>query len=114
MHSKQRRPAINTEDITILVIDDEPAILDSMTYFLEDLGFPVLAAENGQMGLDIFEHNPVQVVITDLRMPKVDGLEVLHHVSAASPDTPLIVVSGTGRVSGLDPGPEKRCNGTIF
>ncbi len=84
---------------TILVIEDEPALRESMVDYLEDRDFRVLSAENGRVGLQLFEQHHPDLVLTDLRMPDVDGLQVLHRVGELSPETALIVVSGTGRIS---------------
>lgn len=83
----------------ILTIDDEQVIRDSFRFFLEDSGYEVLEAENGRVGLDIFSRHQPDLILVDLRMPEVDGLEVLSTVSKSSPDTPIIVVSGTGVIS---------------
>ncbi len=80
----------------ILTIDDEEDIRDSFRLFLEDFDFQVLEAENGRDGLEIFHREKPDLVLCDLRMPEVDGLEVLEHIKNASPDTPIVVVSGTG------------------
>lgn len=83
---------------TVLVIDDEAAIRQSIRYFMEDYEYNVLEAENGKVGLELFrQHNP-DVILVDLRMPEVDGLEVLAAVTGESPGTPIIVISGTGVV----------------
>ncbi len=87
---------INTYQATILIIDDEEAIRQSYADFLEDLEYRTLTAENGRKGLEIFEHEKVDLVLVDLRMPEVDGLEVLGRLTKTSPDTPTIMVSGTG------------------
>ena len=84
---------------TILVIEDEVFIRESLCDYLEDRGFRVLGAENGRVGLEIFERESPDLVLTDLRMPEVDGLEVLRCAVALSPSTPLIVVSGTGNIA---------------
>jgi DNA-binding NtrC family response regulator len=80
----------------ILVIDDEPIIRESMTAYLEDSGFSVCQAEDGRQGLEVFRREQPDLVMVDLRMPGVDGLEVLSTVIGESPDTPTLVVSGTG------------------
>jgi PAS domain S-box-containing protein len=80
----------------VLTIDDEAIIRKSFRGFLEDRNFEVLEAENGKVGLDVFEEAKPDVVLVDLRMPEVDGLEVLAHIVDSSPDTPVIVVSGAG------------------
>ncbi len=80
----------------ILTIDDEENIRDSFRLFLEDYDFRVLEACNGREGLEIFEREHPDLVLCDLRMPELDGLEVLATLKEQAPDTPIIVVSGTG------------------
>lgn len=80
----------------ILTIDDEEDIRDSFRLFLEDFDFEVIEAENGRDGLEIFHREHPDLVLCDLRMPEVDGLEVLAQIKKSSPDTPVVVVSGTG------------------
>ncbi|MGB5984408.1 MAG: sigma 54-interacting transcriptional regulator [Desulfobacterales bacterium] len=84
---------------TILVIDDEAIIRESMAAYLEDSGFTVLQAADGREGLDRFRRRHPDLVLVDLRMPEVDGLEVLAAIQAESPETPTLVVSGTGVLS---------------
>jgi PAS domain S-box-containing protein len=83
----------------ILIIDDEKAIRDSFGAHLEDCGYGILTAENGRVGLSLYEEEQPDLVIVDLRMPEVDGIHVLEHISRVSPLTPLIVASGTGIVT---------------
>jgi len=80
----------------ILTIDDEDQIRNSFRLFLEDHDFDVIEAKNGREGLDIFRHEKPDLVLCDLRMPEMDGLEVLQTIKSESPDTPIVVVSGTG------------------
>jgi len=83
---------------TILCIDDELLILEIISDYLSDMGYDVLKAANGREGLALFrEHHP-HAVLVDLRMPQVDGLEVLSRVTELSPETPVVVVSGTGNI----------------
>jgi len=84
--------------VKILVIDDEAAIRHSFSDFLEDLGFEVFTAENGRIGLELIEHNQPQMILVDLRMPELDGLEVLKQSRDLAPDTPKIVISGANRI----------------
>ncbi|MDM8521869.1 response regulator [Desulfococcaceae bacterium HSG8] len=86
----------NNCQTTILVIDDEAIIRQTYADYLEDMDYRILTAENGRIGLQILEREKVDLVLTDLRMPEVDGLEVLRRAGELSPETPLIVVSGTG------------------
>ncbi|MEE4252827.1 MAG: response regulator, partial [Desulfuromusa sp.] len=81
---------------TILTIDDEENIRDSFRMFLEDYDYRIIEAKNGREGLEIFAQEAPDLVLCDLRMPEVDGLEVIEKIKKESPDTPIIVVSGTG------------------
>ncbi|MFT6914917.1 MAG: diguanylate cyclase (GGDEF)-like protein/PAS domain S-box-containing protein [Motiliproteus sp.] len=80
----------------ILTIDDEPVIRNSFSYYLEDLDYRVLQAENGEQGIAQIEEARPDLVLVDLRMPGIDGLDVLRWVNANTPLMPVIVVSGTG------------------
>ncbi len=80
----------------ILIIDDEKAIRSSFRTYLEDYLYTVLEAENGRVGLEVFEREKPDLVLVDLRMPEIDGITVLAKIMETSPNTPMIVVSGTG------------------
>ena len=82
----------------ILIIDDEAAILQSFADYLEDMEYQTLVAENGRIGLELFEKDTVDLVLVDLKMPEVDGLKVLSSIAKLSPETPLIAISGTGNI----------------
>ena len=83
----------------ILVIDDEIALLHSITAYLEDSGYVAFSAENGKAGLEIFARENPDLVLTDLHMPVLGGLEVLNTISKSSSDTPVIVISGAGELN---------------
>ncbi|MEE9397839.1 MAG: hybrid sensor histidine kinase/response regulator [Methylococcales bacterium] len=82
----------------ILTIDDEKVLRESFCAYLEDHGYDVIQAENGRIGLQIIEENKPDLVLVDLSMPVVDGIEVVHTVNQKYPEIPIIVVSGTGIV----------------
>ncbi|WP_020589438.1 response regulator [Desulfobacter curvatus] len=82
---------------TLLIIDDEISIRESLTDLFEDQGYQVFAAENGHVGLDLFFRKNVDVVITDLLMPVMNGLEVMRTIHKSDPDQPMIVISGAGK-----------------
>ncbi len=88
----------NANPTTILIIDDEVIIRRSFADYLQDQGYQTLTAENGHVGLEILEHEQPDLVLTDLRMPEVDGLQVVERGSQLAPDTPVLVVSGAGRI----------------
>lgn len=80
----------------ILTIEDESSLRRSIVAYLEDSGYIMLEAENGREGLEVLFKEKPDVVLCDLRMPEIDGLAVLAQVRDFSPDTPFIIVSGTG------------------
>ncbi|MBC9251224.1 fused response regulator/phosphatase [Pseudomonas alcaligenes] len=83
----------------LLIIDDDEVVRASLAAYLEDSGFQVLQAGNGLQGLEVFEHEHPDVVICDLRMPQVDGLELIRRINVLGSDVPVIVVSGAGVMS---------------
>lgn len=82
----------------ILTIDDDVAVRESLSFFLEDFGYEVLQAGDGQEGLELFYAQKPDMVLVDLRMPKMDGLEVLAEVTKSAPDIPIVVISGAGDI----------------
>ena len=84
---------------TLLIIDDDDVVRASLAAYLEDSGFSVLQAGNGQQGLQVFEEHQPDLVICDLRMPQMGGLELIRQVSERAPQVPVIVVSGAGVMS---------------
>lgn len=88
----------NDSPVKILVVDDDPAILEVMKNYLASKGFIPLLAEGGQEGLDLFTAESPDLVLLDLRLPGMDGLEVLAHLRNDAPDIPVIIISGQGTV----------------
>ena len=84
---------------TLLVIDDNEELRESVTNYLEDLEYRVLSAGNGRVGLEMVEREHPDLVLTDLRMPEMGGLEVLKRAQEIAPGMPLIVISGTGNMA---------------
>ena len=82
----------------ILTIDDDQSVRESLANFLEDFGFVVLQACDGKEGLEVFADERPDLVLVDLRMPRMDGLEVLARVSEMAPEVPVMVVSGAGDI----------------
>ncbi len=83
----------------ILVIDDEAYVRDSIIGFLEDSEYEVVEAENGRDGLEKFLAHDPDLILCDLRMPEMDGLDVLARVVEKSRNTPVIIVSGAGNIA---------------
>jgi DNA-binding NtrC family response regulator len=87
------------EQTTLLYIDDDKAILKMVGGFFAELGYEVFLAKDGEEGLEAFHAYRPEIVLVDLRMPKVDGFQVLETITNESPDTPIIVISGEGEMS---------------
>ncbi|MBI9077716.1 MAG: response regulator [Desulfatibacillum sp.] len=84
---------------TILVIDDEKPTLSMFRLLLKALGYEVLIASTGHEGISLFDRYRPDVVITDIKMPGMDGFEVIKAVKALSSRTPVIIVTGHGDLS---------------
>lgn len=87
-----------TKTRKILTVDDDEFVREILAAYLEDSGYEVLQAENGRLGLETFRSQKPDLVMLDLRMPEMDGLEVLGYITQESPDTPVILVSGMGTI----------------
>ena len=83
---------------TILITDDEANIVSGLKYAFEDEGFSVLTAGNGLEAWHEINTNSVDLVITDLRMPEMDGYELIKKISASYPTLPVIVLTGHGTI----------------
>ena len=84
----------------ILIVDDEPGIRQSLRGILEDEGFQVAAVENGEACLDLLARSIFELVILDIWLPGIDGLETLNRIQAIpQADRPVVVViSGHGTI----------------
>ncbi len=88
-----------TDDTRLLIIDDEPFFREVLETFFKRQGFSIFCAGDGEEGLKSFFENRPDAVLVDLRMPKVNGFQVLETISLESPDTPIIVISGEGEMA---------------
>jgi len=98
------------EEITILAVDDEEHILDLISYNLEKAGYRVLTAQSGEAALEILEKSEVALVILDLMLPGIDGIEVLKQIRTGSGNrsVPVLVLTAktdeVSKVIGLEMG----------
>ena len=83
---------------TILVVDDEPNYLIVLSELLKEEGFEVMTAQSGEDGLKIIMDTDLDLVITDMRMPGMDGLELLQAVKSYNKDLPVIMITAFGEV----------------
>lgn len=80
----------------ILVVDDEPDICDVLRIILSDLGYEVHTAGNGNEGLHLFREIDPPIILTDIRMPGLDGIEFLKKIKQENRDTEVIMITGHG------------------
>ncbi|MBS3807187.1 MAG: sigma-54-dependent Fis family transcriptional regulator [Bacteroidales bacterium] len=82
----------------ILAIDDEKSILESLKEILEYENHQVDIASEGEEGIELYKNNKYDAVFLDIKMPKMDGLEVLDQLNQISPEVPVIMISGHGTI----------------
>ena len=80
----------------LLLADDEEGIRKVLSIALEDSGYEVLTAENGEEALKIFRRSRPAIVMTDIKMPGMDGIELLQKIKQEAPDTEVIMITGHG------------------
>lgn len=82
----------------ILIIDDERSIRNTMKEVLEYEGHTISLAEDGVKGLEAAKENSFDVIFCDIKMPNMDGMEVLEKIQEVQPDTPVVMISGHGNI----------------
>jgi DNA-binding NtrC family response regulator len=83
-------------EMCALVVDDNESIADMFAAALRMIGFSVLKAGNGMQAYECFLSHPVDLVITDVQMPLMDGLTLTQRINCHSPQTPVVIVTGHG------------------
>ncbi|MBN1680288.1 MAG: response regulator, partial [Anaerolineae bacterium] len=86
--------SVNVEDAYILVVDDEGAIRYSISKTLQRVGYQVHTAASGEEALEMMQHQDYDVVLTDIRMPGVSGVELLGKIKEQAPDAVVILLTG--------------------
>lgn len=97
-HCRPEPPTKSHTMPTILVIDDQQSIRKTLREILEYENFQVDEAEDGLKGLDLVKTHTYDVILCDIKMPKMDGIEFLEHVSEVNADVPVIMISGHGNI----------------
>ncbi len=88
-----------SDTLNVLVVDDEQIVLDSIRKHLRKEPYEVLTALSAGTALDILQHNQIDIVLTDLMMPEMDGLELMAVVKKQYPDSPVIMVTGYATIN---------------
>lgn len=89
-----------TDMIQVLIVDDDPLVLSGFREILSRAGYSVVACSSGQAAIDLLAEKRFSVVLTDLFMPRVSGMDVLNAALSADPDSVVIVVTGFASVRG--------------
>ena len=83
---------------SILIVDDEEIIRESLSFILTKEGYRVREAANGQSALDVVKSESIDLVLTDLEMPEMKGIELLENVTRFSPDTLVVIITAYGSI----------------
>ena len=83
---------------TILIVDDEPAIRKSLTGLLTDEGYEVVSADNGYEALKLIDEDPPDLVLLDIWLPGMDGIETLKEIKQNHPYLPVVMITGHGSI----------------
>ena len=102
MSEKQEIPASQSEteaNATLLFVDDEANILSSLKRLFRPFGYRIFTAEGGAQALEIMERESVDLVISDMRMPEMNGAQFLEKVNEKWPETVRILLTGYSEIS---------------
>jgi CheY-like chemotaxis protein len=98
-------PSRNIPSLTtarIILVDDNANGLTARRAVLEELGHKIVTASNGADGLELFGESKFDLVVTDYKMPRMDGLELIRRLRKLSPQVPIVLVSGFVDALGLN------------
>jgi two-component system response regulator (stage 0 sporulation protein F) len=82
----------------ILIVDDEEGLREGLSKLLESEGYAVLSAESGEQALQILQQSHIDLVLTDMRMPGMDGIELLKKIRERHPNVGVIILTGYGQI----------------
>ncbi len=82
----------------LMIVDDEPIVRKSLSDWLKEEGFDILTAEDGYKAIELIEKEKVHCVILDLKMPGIDGIQVLKEIKAKRPETKVIMITAYGTI----------------
>ena len=91
-------PAAEKDNATLLFVDDEANILSSLKRLFRSGGYRIFTAESGAQALEIMQHESVDIVVSDMRMPEMNGAQFLEQVHARWPDTVRILLTGYAEI----------------
>ena len=94
---------------SVLIVDDERSMRDFLKILLEREGHEVITADSGARALDILASQSIDVIVSDIRMPGMTGIELLETVKEHSPELPIILITAFASPDDAVLGYEKRC-----
>ena len=83
---------------SILIVDDEKSIIETLSSILEDEGYDVVTASSGEKGLKMFSKYNPNIILLDIWMPDMDGIETLKQIRAKDKDVSIIMISGHSNI----------------
>lgn len=114
MSSLDKRSFSSSGRVDVLVIDDEPIVVKRLSTLLTGLGYSVTACTDSEDALDIIGRRNFTLIITDLKMRKVDGLRILQEARLRDKDIKVIIMTGFGNGENLDRVRRKEMIGLIY
>src|SRR5690606_6040348 len=93
-HPPAGRPERTRMTARLLIVDDERIALRNLEHVLAKEGYDVVATQSGRHALELVDSRPFDLVLTDLKMDKVDGMQLLQHCKARHPDLEVIMITG--------------------
>jgi CheY-like chemotaxis protein len=99
-----RNSPTSTTPVRVLLVDDNANGLSARRSVLEELGYRIYTAPNGVEALEQFSRHKIDLVVTDYKMPRMDGLELISRLRKVSPDVPIVLISGFVDALGLSEG----------
>ncbi len=85
-------------DVTVLVVDDENLVLDYLSLAMQRLGYKATQAGTAEQAIELLDKHPFDMVLSDLKLPGLSGMDVLDHVKKVSPETPFILLTAYGSI----------------
>jgi DNA-binding response OmpR family regulator len=89
-------PALQGDGLQVLLVEDEPALRELLCEVLTEAGFLVRQASDGKEALASLAYATVDVLVTDIFMPGIDGIEIIGHIRRGNPGTAIVAISGGG------------------
>ena len=89
---------INRKNVNILVVDDDKNLTEILRDYLTNIGYSVEEAKDGLEGLDKFRKGAFQLVLADLKMPRMGGVELLKHIKQLDPQALVLILTGYGSI----------------